>query len=97
MGAELKTIRRLFLIEGMFITIFGSLVGISLGGIVCWAQQQFGFVTINVSGGMLIDAYPVEMVAGDFLLIFVTVGIIGYLASYYPVHFITKRFFGTKR
>ncbi|MDD2564504.1 MAG: FtsX-like permease family protein [Salinivirgaceae bacterium] len=97
MGAELKTIRRLFLIEGMFITIFGSLVGISLGGLVCWAQQQFGLVKINVSGGMLIDAYPVEMVASDFLLIFVTVGIIGYLASYYPVHYITKRFFGTKR
>ena len=96
-GAELKTIRRLFLIEGMFITLFGSLLGMSLGGLVCWIQQQFGLIKINVSGGMLIDAYPVEMVAGDFLLIFLTVSVIGYFASYYPVHFITKRFFGTKR
>ncbi len=97
LGAELKTIRRMFLLEGMVITLFGSLLGMALGALVCWAQQTFGIVKINVTGGLIIDAYPVQMMGLDFVIIFFTVLLIGYLASYYPVHFITRRYFGNLR
>jgi lipoprotein-releasing system permease protein len=97
LGAELQTIRRMFLIEGLVITLFGAIAGMTLGALICWAQQQFELVKINVTGGLIIDAYPVEMMGIDFVIIFFTVLFIGFVASYYPVRFITKRYFGNRQ
>ena len=97
MGAGLKTIRRLFLVEGLYITLVGSLWGMGAGALVCFIQEKFGIIKINSSGNLLIDAYPVEMIGTDFILIFLTVGLIGYLASYYSTHFITRKYFGDKQ
>ncbi len=96
LGAELQTIKRLFLYEGFFITLFGAISGMAVGYIICWIQQQFGLIKINVSGELLIDSYPVNMMGIDFFVIFTTVIAIGYFVSYYPVYFITKRYFGNR-
>ncbi|MCB2197719.1 MAG: FtsX-like permease family protein [Bacteroidetes bacterium] len=92
LGANLKTIRRIFLTEGWLITIVGAVFGLILGYIVCWIQIQFEPIKLGSSGSFIVDAYPIKLIWSDFILIFLTVVSIGYFAAWYPVRYITKRF-----
>ena len=92
LGANLKTIRSIFLLESWLITVIGAIVGLLLGAFICWLQIRFGLVRLQGSASFIIDAYPVKLVLKDILLIFITVVGIGYMASWYPVRYITKRF-----
>lgn len=92
LGANLKTIRRIFLVEGWLITIVGAIFGLILGYIICWVQIRFELIKLGSSGSFIIDAYPIKLIWTDFLLIFLTVVSIGYVAAWYPVRYITKRF-----
>lgn len=42
MGASLKTVRKVFLYEGIMVSSGGALIGLFLGGFVSWLQTQFG-------------------------------------------------------
>lgn len=85
MGASNKTIRRIFLIEGMMISLGGAVVGIILGVLVSWLQMTFGIISIQAEGTFIIDSYPVHVQAMDILLVAATVFFIGILASVIPV------------
>jgi len=89
MGADIKLIRKIFLTEGLMITLFGAFLGLAIGALVCWIQIQFS--VIGFSEGYVIDAYPVTMKSIDFLLIFIAVILIGLFAAWYPVRVFTKR------
>jgi lipoprotein-releasing system permease protein len=65
------------------ITMAGALAGMILGGIICFLQQQFGFIKLENSESFLIDAYPGAMQAMDFVVVMGIVFIIGFLASWY--------------
>jgi len=80
LGAGKPLIQGIFFFEGMMISIVGCIAGIIVGLIFCVLQQQFGLVKM---GGqmMVIDAYPVDMQATDFLLVFLTVTGIAVIAS----------------
>jgi len=92
LGANLKLIRKIFLLEGWMISILGAIGGLILGSIICTLQQQFGLVKIQGGESFVIDTYPVSMEIPDFLFVFLTVLLIGYLAAWYPVRYITKKF-----
>jgi len=92
LGADLKTIRNIFFTEGWLITIVGAVLGLILGGFICWLQIKFGFVRLQGAGSFIIDAYPVKLIWTDFAIILITVAFIGYMAAWYPVRYITKRF-----
>jgi lipoprotein-releasing system permease protein len=92
MGADLKLIRRTFLYEGIMISFFGALIGFILGLIVCWLQIKFGFIRLQGSGSFIIDTYPVAIRFGDIFLAFLTVLVIGYVAAWYPVTYIIRRY-----
>ncbi len=96
MGMPKEQIKRVFLIEGWMISIGGALIGIVLGAFVCWLQMQFGLIRLDTSGSFLIEAYPVKMQLMDFFWVFVTVILIGVLASWYPVQYFTKRYLNEK-
>lgn len=86
LGADNKLIRRIFMAEGLMVSLSGALSGLLIGGIICLVQQQFGIVKINAEGGsFLINAYPVLMQWQDFILVFLTVSAIGWLAAWIPV------------
>ena len=85
MGAPQKTIRQIFLTEGVLITLGGALAGILFGGIISWLQMRFGIISIQAEGNFIIDAYPVHIKAIDFLLVAITVFGIGWLSSLLPV------------
>lgn len=92
LGADDRLIVRIFLFEGRMISVFGAVGGILLGLLLCFAQQQFGFITLGGgNGAFLVDAYPVSVHVMDVLLIFVTVIVVGFLSVWYPVHYLSKR------
>ena len=92
MGAELKRIRSIFLYEGWMISVLGAIGGLVVGVFIIWLQKEFGLIKLQGSGSFVIDTYPVEIVLFDFILVFFTVIGIGYLAAWYPVRYITRKF-----
>jgi len=89
MGAGRKLIRRIFLIEGMLITLIGAGSGLLLGVLICWAQIRFSL--IKLTEGYVVDAYPVEIRLTDILWILGAVVLIGFSAAWYPVRMFTKK------
>ena len=70
----------------------GALIGIVIGVALCLLQQTFGFIQLGeASGTFIIDAYPVRVVPSDILAVFLTVVAIGFLAAWYPVHYLSKK------
>ncbi|MFO7878840.1 MAG: FtsX-like permease family protein [Bacteroidota bacterium] len=92
LGADNKTISRIFLLEGWLITAVGAVTGLAFGALVAWIQIRFGVITLGTSGSFIIDAYPVAMRWQDFIAVFATVMLIGFLASWYPVRHITGKY-----
>lgn len=93
LGASLKFIRRLFVIEGLLVIFTGAVLGIIFGVILCWLQQSFGLLGLgDPDAGFVVQAYPVKMKATDLLIIFSTVGIIGLLTSFIPSGRINSEF-----
>jgi lipoprotein-releasing system permease protein len=91
LGADQSLIRRIFLFEGMLVSFIGAVVGLFFGAVICWLQMRFGFVRLGgEDSSFVVSAYPVWMKFSDFLLVFLTVMIIGFLASLYPVYNIRR-------
>lgn len=94
MGASDSLIRRIFLFEGWMISGFGALIGIVIGLVLCLLQQSFGLIKLGqTAGAFIIDAYPVHVIFTDILVAFVTVAAIGFMAAWYPVHYLGKKWF----
>lgn len=92
MGADDRLIRRIFLFEGWMISGFGALIGIVIGLVLCLLQQELGLIKLGqASGAFIIDAYPVRVEWGDILTVFITVLSIGFLAAWYPVRYLGKK------
>jgi lipoprotein-releasing system permease protein len=91
LGADNNLIRKIFIFEGWLISIIGALAGIVLGFAICWIQKTFGIVRLQ-SDSLIMDAYPVVMKVKDFIIVPVTVLLIGYWAAWYPVRFLTKKY-----
>ncbi len=86
LGASNSQIRRIFLFEGRIISALGAIIGIIIGLLLCWIQQQYGIVRLgNSEGSFIIDAYPVSVHPWDVVLVFVTVLVVGFLSVWYPV------------
>ncbi len=96
LGMTTATIKRIFFTEGLLIALVGSVAGLLLGAGFVRLQEQFGLIKLysgNGSGNFIVDAYPVRLDAFDVVWVFVTVMVIGFLASKYPVRFIVRRYF----
>jgi lipoprotein-releasing system permease protein len=92
LGASSKQITQIFLFEGRMISLAGAVIGILIGLLLCWLQQQFGLVRLgDSSGSFVVDAYPISVHPWDIVLIFVTVIVVGWLAVWYPVRNISRR------
>ena len=92
LGANDKQITRVFLFEGRMIAVIGAVIGIGLGLLLCFLQQQYGFVRLGDSeGSFIVDAYPVSVHYSDVAIIFITVIAVGWLAVWYPVRALSKR------
>ncbi len=91
MGATQPLVKRIFLTEGWLISFVGACSGLILGAIVCFLQMKFGFVKLgSADSTFVVSSYPVHMQVSDFIFVFLTVLLIGFVATWYPVYNIRK-------
>jgi|TARA_R100000479_G_scaffold165252_1_gene104502 lipoprotein-releasing system permease protein len=76
LGTTVKDIRKIFFLQGTLMTTFGGLLGIGLGILLVWAQLQFEFVNITQT-----LAYPVKFKIINVVIVFVTITVLGIIAS----------------
>jgi lipoprotein-releasing system permease protein len=83
MGADGNLIQNIFLLEGTLMSLAGCSVGFILAIIICILQQHFGLIKLQ-GDSFVVSAYPVSMKFTDFILVFFTVLVIGFLAAWFP-------------
>lgn len=88
MGATDDSIQKIFLYEGLLITFFGILLGFVLAIVLYLLQVNVGL--ISMAEGFIIDSYPIRLKITDFIIVFVSVFIIGLLASLGPANKASK-------
>ncbi len=92
MGANDKTISRIFLFEGRLISVFGAVLGIALGLLLCYLQVEYGLIQLGNGGdNFIVKAYPVSVHAWDIVGIFFTVIVVGFLSVWYPVRYLSRK------
>ena len=84
LGADEATIRRVFLLEGWFISSLGALTGLIAGVLLCLGQQHFGWLKLGSGAEYVISAYPVQVQVPDIVLVAVIVLALGFIAALYP-------------
>ena len=85
LGADRGLIQRIFLNEGLLISVAGGIIGLLLGIVLVLLQQRFGFVKFGTGGNYVVDAYPVLLKVKDVLLIFATIVVVGSGSAYLTV------------
>lgn len=92
LGLSNSRIRSIFMIEGRLISVFGAIIGIAIGVVICLIQEQFGLIRLgSTEGSFIVNAYPVAVHWLDILVVFATVIAVGFLSVWYPVHALSKR------
>lgn len=82
LGASDSMITRIFIIEGLLITVAGAVVGICLGLFLCLLQQEFGLIKLAASSAeVIVDSYPVKVIFSDIIVVFGLVCSVGLLTS----------------
>lgn len=92
LGLSSPRIRRIFMTEGLLISLIGTAVGLSLGVLLCYLQQELGLISLGTGDNFIVSAYPVSVHWQDLLLIFATVVTVGFLSVWYPIQVLSKRF-----
>jgi len=83
MGSKVRSIRRIFVYQGLFIGVFGTALGCIVGYFVCWLQLRFDLIAIP-GEIYIISKLPVDMQPLDFVLVSAVSLTISLLASVYP-------------
>ena len=89
LGAQESLIKRIFVLEGWFISLCGMATGLAIGIAFSLIQQHFGI--IKMPGHFMVQAYPIILSWTDILLTAAGVAVIGYLIALLPVHIYRKR------
>lgn len=92
LGADQIFLRRLFLAEGLMISVLGGIIGLLAGIILVLAQERFGLLKLGGElGAFVIDVYPVQLVWQDVMMVFLTVMVVGGLSAVFTVYKALKR------
>jgi lipoprotein-releasing system permease protein len=86
-GASNTLIRRIFFTEGILINLTGAITGLVLGVIICLLQEHVGILRLE---GGIVEYYPVKLNPVELIYILITVIVIGFATSWYPVRNLTK-------
>ena len=76
LGATLKEIRRIFVLQGFLLSMVGLVLGLGLAIIFVLLQKYFGFIRITAS-----LAYPVEFKFFNVLVVVLTISSLGFIAA----------------
>ena len=78
LGADVTLLRRVFVTEGMLISVIGAVLGLSIGLFLCWLQITFEFIKLP-SGTFLINSYPVIVHLFDIISIVIAFFAVTYI------------------
>ncbi|MBK7037653.1 MAG: ABC transporter permease [Chitinophagales bacterium] len=91
LGASEKTIRNIFFFQGVLQTLVSITIGFTIASILCVLQMKYGFITIPGQGTFVVTAYPIALEWKDYLNVFLTVFVIGSIASYFPAYMAARQ------
>ena len=84
MGFTTQQVRSIFMLQGLYIGLIGSILGGSIGIGVALAQDIWGIVKLSGSAAFLIDTYPILIQWTDIAAILVVTMSLCLLAAAYP-------------
>ena len=76
LGVEIKSLRKIFLLQGTLLSIIGGIIGLILGIIIVLIQQHFNLIMITPT-----LAYPVVFNHEKVLIVMATITLLGFIAS----------------
>ena len=82
LGADEPTIRRIFALEGVITTALGTAFGLIIGLVLCFCQQEYGWLEMGNGSNYIVSAYPVQVRVTDLFLVAFIVLAIGFVASW---------------
>ncbi|MBD0723827.1 ABC transporter permease [Flavobacterium sp. L1I52] len=76
LGTEIKSLRKIFLLQGTLLSVFGGLIGLALGIIIVLLQQHFEWIMITPT-----LPYPVVFSMENVVIVMATITTLGFVAS----------------
>ena len=76
LGATLKEVKKIFVLQGFLLTILGMFIGLGIAVLLVFVQQQFELFMITST-----IAYPVELKLANLLIVIATISVLGFLAA----------------
>ncbi|WP_026714787.1 ABC transporter permease [Flavobacterium daejeonense] len=76
LGTEIKSLRKIFLLQGTLLSVFGGLIGLALGIVIVLLQQHFEWIMITPT-----LAYPVVFSMENVVIVMATITTLGFIAS----------------
>ena len=95
MGVSRQQVFQAFLWVGTLISFSGAALGMLLGFVLAWIQQQFGVISLGIPNA-LIEAYPIKMNLWDFIWTALVVILITGLAALFPARKAVQMTFESK-
>lgn len=86
LGVEVGSLRRIFLLQGTLLSVFGGLLGLGLGTILVVLQQKYQLIMITPS-----LAYPIEFHWDNLIIVFTTVVLLGFISSWIASSRVSKK------
>ena len=82
LGATNLQISKIFITEGILITLSGAILGIILGIILCILQQELGLLKLSAEAGtVIVNSYPIKLIWSDVLIVLALVIVVGLITS----------------
>ena len=86
LGATIKEIKKIFILQGFLLTFFGLITGLLIAITFVMLQKKFGIIMITPS-----LAYPVEFRLANVIVVFFTIITLGFLAALIASSRISKK------
>jgi lipoprotein-releasing system permease protein len=86
LGSDIKDLKKIFLLQGSLLSVFGGLLGLILGIVIVVIQQQFKWVMITES-----LAYPVVFSIQNVAIVFGTIVTLGVVSSWIASSRVSKK------
>jgi lipoprotein-releasing system permease protein len=86
LGSEIRSLRKIFLLQGSLISIFGAIVGLTIGIAIVVFQQQTQLIMITET-----LPYPVVFSFQNVVIVFLTIALLGLIASLIASSRVTKK------
>jgi len=83
LGANSRSIQRIFVFQGMISGVIGAGFGSIIGYVLCWSQLRYRWFSLP-SDIYFINALPIEMRVSDFVLVIGAAILLCYVATLFP-------------